>query len=229
MVRIVPIQNHGNQCFLNVIIQSLFVCGGWIPSLMMNPKTDPTLDLLKMFVRMYYGATGSISNALLLEVFKTRRIEVRPYEQNDASEYMLHLLHILTEYCPKELFNVDLEKDTESILCVQYSERLIESIMKRLEEQRVQNWPKYLHIHINRYNERMQKIHDPIECPIRWDWYELRASIVHIGGERNGHYVIFVRDNDNYIMIDDERIQLMDEERFMHGIRQSYMVVYERN
>ena len=228
MIRITPIQNHGNQCFLNVILQVLFVCGGWIPSLFMTPKKDATSERLQMLVRTYYEATGSISNSVLLDVFRIRKIEIRPFEQNDASEYLLHLLHILTEYCPKELFHIVFEKETEYILCVHYSERLIDSVTERLRGQRVSQWPKYLYIHVNRYNEHMHKIHDPIECPIRWDLYELRASIIHIGGERNGHYVMVIRYTDRYIMVDDDRIQEMDEERFLQCVRQSYMVVYEK-
>jgi len=228
MIRITPIQNHGNQCFLNVILQVLFVCGGWIPSLLMTPKRDATWERLQTLVRVYYEATGSINNAVLLDVFRIRGIEVRPFEQNDASEYLLHLLHILTEYCPKDLFHIVFEKESECILCVQYSESLVDSVTERLKGPRVYHWPRYLYIHINRYDEHMQKIHHPIECPVRWDRYELRASIIHIGGERNGHYLMVFRNAERYIMVDDDRIQEMDEGRFSHALRQSYMVVYEK-
>ncbi len=100
--------------------------------------------------------------------------------------------------------------------------------------------PKYLFFIISKFNENMKKSSNNFEeiettlnlssyikknSNIKNTFYNLKCIINHYGNTLNGHYNITIKENDNYIIIDDESIYKSDKFNFDNA----YILMYEIN
>lgn len=98
--------------------------------------------------------------------------------------------------------------------------------------------PKYLFFVISKFNENMKKSSNNFEeiettlnlspfikknSNIKNTFYNLKGIINHYGNTSNGHYNITIRENDEYIIIDDESIYRCDK----YNIHNAYILMYE--
>ncbi len=98
--------------------------------------------------------------------------------------------------------------------------------------------PKYLFFVISKFDENMKKSSNTFEeietalnlssfiknnSSIKNTTYNLKGVINHYGNTLNGHYNIIIKENDNYIIIDDESIYKTDKFNFDNA----YILMYE--
>lgn len=96
------------------------------------------------------------------------------------------------------------------------------SIKSWNESHKLKTLPPYLIIAIKRFDERSEKIYDPMSIPLNLDMqpytvsgkqayslpdlYQLKAAIVHSGNAESGHYLAIVRRGDKWFECNDSTI-----------------------
>lgn len=101
--------------------------------------------------------------------------------------------------------------------------------------------PPLLFISFKRFRADASKINDLVKIPEKIDFskyticpsntntkYNFVGTSLHLGRFDNGHYITIVKDNDNYILIDDINIRIMKENDATKLIDEnSYMLLYK--
>ncbi len=105
-------------------------------------------------------------------------------------------------------------------------------------KKKIEILPKYLFFVISKFNENLRKSFNNFEeiettlnlssfiknnSNIENTSYNLKSIINHYGNTSNGHYNITIKENDNYIIIDDESIYKIDKFNFDNA----YILMYE--
>lgn len=85
----------------------------------------------------------------------------------------------------------------------------------------IKKLPKYLIILVKRYS--LQKVIVPKELIHR---YFLRSFIVQFGNLSGGHYISFIKNNNQWYLVNDSVIKLINEEQLSRYIDKAYVLLY---
>lgn len=90
--------------------------------------------------------------------------------------------------------------------------------------------PKYLLISLKRFNNRMQKLNQKVLMPYSFTHkekkYKLRSFIYHSGTTNGGHYVAYVNDKTDWLLVNDSHISVVDNEEINEKIKLGYIYLY---
>lgn len=95
------------------------------------------------------------------------------------------------------------------------------------------NCPKYFVIALKRYKmsgNNLYKMNTSVKCPLTWDYdkykYHCRGFVVQSGGITGGHYIAFIKQDNQWYCCNDSNVSVVDEERIKGIIGSSYILLY---
>lgn len=216
------LRNIGNTCFVNAVIQ----CLNSIPELTTwLDAYDKDNLLVKEYrdLRNLMKEDGCvIANRFIYVVFNNSPF--KPYDQHDASEFLLYMLDNFQ--CPlftgKQISILGNTKMDEFFLCIDVplvGSTLNECIEGYLSAEEVEwngdkvqkryeisEYPTIFCITLKRFNNSNEKNQTFIDIPLEYRDYELIALCNHYGNSQHGHYTATVR-KDKWYEINDEHIK----------------------
>jgi ubiquitin C-terminal hydrolase len=243
--------NNGNSCYFNVSLKMLLVCCPELEDYSYEGDCVFT-HLFFRLVRAYYDPSiPYIDPRPLLDVFRERFPSFSVYHQHDAQECVLSLIDILEKELPhlKKKFygmkenqviypngkNVHPERFSMHLLESEPRGKLVDMYKKSFKWNTIEN---YYDDEGNRYNLATSRSiikKFPEKFIISFDsksyvevftddeHMELLCSVVHLGTQHSGHYVILIRDKGKWYLHDDMSVVEMKEFPKMEG---HYIVTY---
>eukprot|EP00768_Dysnectes_brevis_P006580 gnl/Dysnectes_brevis/5238_a7443_433.p1 GENE.gnl/Dysnectes_brevis/5238_a7443_433~~gnl/Dysnectes_brevis/5238_a7443_433.p1 ORF type:complete len:321 (+),score=83.79 gnl/Dysnectes_brevis/5238_a7443_433:1125-2087(+) len=97
--------------------------------------------------------------------------------------------------------------------------------------------PEIMVLHLTRFTGYPpRKLHNVVSVPLAMESpgaYRLLSAVVHLGGADYGHYVALARCAGRWLLMDDTRASVVDDEQFQElaaggGVATAYMLFYKR-
>lgn len=270
---ITGLENLGNTCYVNSVLQLLMQCSEFIDIFKQAEKNNPggSSPVIQKFISFIqkYQSQKLVSPVDIQEILNSESNLFAPFQQYDAHESLIQLLDILGEETEKRwkqnankaffqyryythFHNLTRSNDkkqivnSETILTLPFSSSLEKSLNLFESKDRIEKWesekfkeyvdaekfntiyywPDYLFIQINRYDSNFNKIHDDMDCPLKFNDYELRGAVIHNGHFKFGHYISIVHEHGEFYLCDDEKISKIHPSNALEGIKKAYLLLY---
>lgn len=243
------LQNLGNTCYMNSVIQNIISCGDFIS----HPDLEEFLSSYKSEKSqpglLHYRVAQKFEN------FNNRH-------QHDSHEWFISLLDTFPDKDTESFrgtFKVDVKFDdcghinthdepfislslpvaeslqqawdqfhqpeTVQSSCDTCKDNKIKSGTKQFS---IRNFPHYLVIHWKRFNNQHRKIDQPIAVPLQFDSYKISGIVTHSGNGFGGHYTSCVRRDGHWYFCNDASVMEIREDNIVNSAKNSYMVFYEK-
>ena len=231
--------NNGNSCYFNVSLKMLLVCCPELEEYSYHGDCVFT-QLFFRLVRAYYDPDIKyIDPRPLLDVFREKFPSFSAYHQHDAQECVLSLIDILEKELPyfKKKFygmkenqvifpkgkNIHPERFSLHLLESQPNMTLVEMYKKSFKWNTIENYYDDEGEHYNlattrsiikKFPEMFMISFDSksfVEAFAEDDTMELLCSVVHLGSQHSGHYVILIRKDCKWYLHDDMSIVELTE------------------
>jgi ubiquitin C-terminal hydrolase len=218
------LQNIGNTCFINSILQCLCHLPELHKWMDEHNSTNILVHEYNDFRKLMLQGHDGISPGRFVHTVYAH-LPFQPRQQADAHEFLLYLLDEM--HCPlfegKQLSFVGTTRLEESFLTLvlpvypTLDECMHAYLQKEevvLEGKHVSKWyeltapPPLLCIVFKRFTNTNQKDNRMIEIPIEYNGYELQCVCNHYGNTRGGHYTAVVH-TDQWIEYSDAQRRIV--------------------
>ena len=155
-MKICGLNNIGNTCYMNSVIQLLMNCPDFLSLIYKSENSSDTVKLFKSFIHKYYKGNGEcVTPVEIKEILSSYRM-FEGFSQHDAHECLIYLIDMLCEEVKeaKNLFNLkiytrirSLEHEEqknifsdEIVLSLPVSDNLSESYQMFCQKEIIENW-----------------------------------------------------------------------------------------
>lgn len=233
------ITNLSNTCYISATFQVLFRYKPFRDLILKYAKSNPDntlLNIMKNLIISFGDSKKPLDPTPLVEFYGIDKTK-----QQDAGEFMTHLLNDVIETLPndennefRKLLTVKVEYTTrpgfDSLIF--YTIPVLEGVpvkdafnISLDDSQTFITTPKFFFIQIQRMQfdistKTLEKKNDSMEIPFDLDlkkWknpnYSLFAVIQHIGSGQGGHYRVCLKDAEGWVMASDSRVYPISERK----------------